>query len=223
MPFLPAFAHLFSGNSITTAGHLTPTGKPERAGTSPEHSYLSQHIMIGDKMLKNLLLVSLLVGGLQGQDFQVKVHTPYTLPVLPDSIALEEFQLLNRDLGWKELFTAIIFPGYASKYALEDTMATYIMIGRYLGLTAMGAVALNAYYSSDVQTVTLRALSDDSPTRATILITGVATNVMLTILDWGYANLKLKTKQDHILYKYRRKPDLRSVDILDGLHKLNLP
>ena len=71
-------------------------------------------------MIKYVLLGTLLLSGLQGQDFQVKLHAPYTLPVLPDSVSLEEFQLLNRDLGWKELFTAIIFPGYASKYALDD-------------------------------------------------------------------------------------------------------
>ena len=88
----------------------------------------------------------------------------------------------------------------------------------------MGAVCLNSFFDPDLQTYSLPALSDKSSADAAVFIAGAASNVMLTILDWGYANLKLKTKQDKILFKYRRKPDLRSVDILDKMKKnIHLP
>jgi len=174
-------------------------------------------------MSRNLIVLLVLTAVLQAQDFQVKLHEPYTLPTLPDSLTLAEFQVLNHDLGWKELFTAIIFPGYASRYALEDTAAAKIAFGRYLGLTAVGIVALNTFFNPDVEAANFQQLVDNSNVNAAVFMAGISTNIILTIFDWGYANLRLKQKQDRILFKYRKKPDLRSVDILNGLKKIHLP
>jgi len=174
-------------------------------------------------MLKHLTILTLLISTILAQDFQVEVHRPFELPVLPDSITLDEFQLINRDLGWKELFTTVIFPGYASKFAREDSLATYIIIGRYLGVAAMSAVTLNALFDPDIDTDNFQALAESSSSNAAVFIAGFSTNVILTIFDWGYANLRLKQKQDEILFKYRQKPDLRSVDVWDGMQNIQLP
>jgi len=174
-------------------------------------------------MLKHFTVLFMISTVLVAQDFQVEIHQPFELPVVPDSLSLAEFQLLNRDLGWKELFTTIIFPGYASKYAREDSLAIGIMIGRYLGLAAVSTVTLNALFNPDIQVDSFEALSDKSSGKAAVFIAGVSLNVALTIADWSLANLRLKQKQDEILFKYRQKPDLRSVDVWEGMKKIHLP
>ncbi len=174
-------------------------------------------------MLQRIITYTLFSNLLFAQDFQVEVHKPFELPTMPDSLTLTEFQILNRDLGWKELFTTIIFPGYATKFAKEDTLATYIILGRYLGLAAMGTVTLNALFNPDIEANNFQDLAENSSANAAVFVAGFSTNIILTIFDWGYANLSLKQKQDEILFKYRQKPDLRSVDIWDGMKNISLP
>ncbi len=174
-------------------------------------------------MLRRAIIFILVIGSIFAQDFQVEHHRPFELPVLPDSLSFEEFQLINRDLGWKELFTTIIFPGYASKFAKEDSVATYVIVGRYLGLAAMGGVTLNALFNPEVESSSFQKFADKSSANAAVFIGGLSSNIMLTIFDWGYANLKLKQKQEEVLFKYKQKSDTRTKADWGDIGRIPLP
>jgi hypothetical protein len=159
--------------------------------------------------MKNIILLSLLVMCF-AQDFQVKVDSQIEVPALPDSMTFEEYSIVNRHLGWKELLTSVIYPGFNHEYINEDTTSNYIFWARTGGAvliaTAMSDFIL--FGEKDFSTTGLTTFLRESPRDGIMFFAGIGINVVFTIYDWGHAQLMLKDKQEEILYKYRAPIEL---------------
>ena len=156
-------------------------------------------------MKKIILILSLLSTISVGQDFQLEVSNSRKFPSLPDSMTLEEFQIIDRHLGWKELFTSVIYPGYNHEYALEDSTADKIKTIRFIasGLVIAAWADFTFFGKHEIASVSFQEMVQESPRDATAFSLGVAVNIFYTIYDWGKAQLLLKEKQSQIYYKYK--------------------
>ncbi|MBL7013580.1 MAG: hypothetical protein ISR83_04105 [Candidatus Marinimicrobia bacterium] len=157
-------------------------------------------------MKKFFILFSFISSFIIGQDVQFQVTHPRELPTLPDSMEIEEFQIIDRHLGWKELFTSVIYPGYNHEYILEDSTADKIKTIRLIasGLVVAAWADFTFFGKHELSSVSFQEMVQESPRDATAFSLGVAVNIFYTIYDWGKAQLLLKEKQSQIYYKYKK-------------------
>jgi len=141
------------------------------------------------------------------QDFEIQLNRSGEIPTLPDSMTFEEFSTINRHLGWKELFTSVIYPGYNHNYIDEDSSANAIRLYRLGGVALITAAMVDFTFfgQHEITTSNLVQVFRESPRDGTMFMLGMSVNLFLAIYDWGHAQLILKDKQEKILYKYHSK------------------
>jgi len=124
------------------------------------------------------------------------------MPELPVEMTLNEFQLLSRDIRLMDMAAGMVFPGYISFKAKEQT-AAYIVIGvRSVGYIA----AAYELYRWDAGTIDLWSSEIDR----NIIYGTIGVLLSSYIFDWLCGKTQLELKQEGIRYKYRQEMISRS-------------
>ena len=149
----------------------------------------------------------------QAQDIDFFIQRPgdrFKFEQIPDSMTLDEFELLERHLRMRDMLYAMIVPGY-THFRAKEAKAGYIILGirsaAYISLFAIGLdsgldfrelMHLNYYIDPSAEYDRIK------------LYTGIAVIATATIFatyfyDWIRGQYILEKKQNAIRFKYSRQ------------------
>lgn len=133
-----------------------------------------------------------------------KVYKP--LPILPDSMTYEEFRVLHRQIGWRELVTDFFVPGYVSFIADEPGMGWTAVFLRTLGAGLMAYGMYVGFSQAGAITDPTRwpEVKDNLIRAGFAFSGGMGLEMLGMTLDVAWGSVRLEEKQAKILYKYRR-------------------
>ncbi|MBN2669034.1 MAG: hypothetical protein JXR60_07380 [Bacteroidales bacterium] len=162
-----------------------------------------------------LLLIKLAIA----QDFDIypkQQDDKVKLPVLHESVSLNEFRLLSREVRMMDMAYAAIIPGYVHFKAQEKSKAYTLLTLRSMAYVSIGAVyfsakskgsALGSYwYDTGDQLGKIQINDNYSINVGDAVLVGAAIVIVGTYLyDWIHGKYLLEKKQEQIRYKYAVK------------------
>lgn len=153
-------------------------------------------------MKKIIFIFCIILAAVQLYSQDVEVFHRYQddkliMPVFPEKMTFDEFQILSRDIRFVDMAAGLAFPGYISFKAKEKT-AGYIAMGiRAAGYA--GALYEIIKYNEEGASAVFGNQADRNFAYITMGIL-----VSSYLFDWIYGKTQLERKQESIRYKYRQ-------------------
>ncbi len=123
------------------------------------------------------------------------------LPVLPDSMSYQEYEMATRSLSWQRLMIASFVPGYIHFYARHKTAAYAIAAIRGAGIILSTTGLIRQWRES--KQLNLKLLGD-SETNLYLFISGLILNAAGYAFDIAHGDYLISRERTRIEFKFRQ-------------------
>ena len=150
-------------------------------------------------------LIFLLISNLIfSQDVEIYHRTKndnFEMPILPDSISFDDFQLLSRNIKTMDMAYSAIVPGYVHFRIQEKKIGYYLLATRIIGYSGL---IINYIRLNNIDKRFGDLFNDDSGlTTDKVLFTSSLSLIISSYLfDWIHGKVRLEKKQELIRYRY---------------------
>jgi len=197
-------------------------------GNKKQFNIITLHINNNSKNMRKIFYLTLILfltyNITFAQDFDVYPRTQddkVEMPEIQQSLSLNEFQLLSRDIRMMDAAYAAIVPGYVH-FKAKDNSLGYVLLGTrvigYAGLyytsvklkadgqTLLSAIKFNNNDESNDETEQIWSYN----TYKTVIYTSMGIIITTFLFDWIHGKMILEKKQELIRYKYSVKLKLEN-------------
>jgi hypothetical protein len=138
--------------------------------------------------------------------FQNKnIPKPQIVPDIPYGMTYEEFEMLNREMNWKQLLIGMVVPGYLHFYADRPGWGWSIAGTRALGFGLMmwGIIDQWKYFGTlNWSEDYIKGDEARAERNIYLFMSGLAVNIFAYGLDWAHADIVIENDRNSVMYKY---------------------